>query len=166
MKRFNCILGIMVLMSLAFFSCKKTPKQKAEPAAQPVQRTETVENVKDTTISGVALESGMSTVYLRTFGGDTLEFDMEDEHGSGKVYGYSDEGDTLALTARKGTDGGRVVNELWNMTLLHRYDKDLAVHNGVLYRGTDTVRIKSLDDNTLVAVVKGKVISLEPIYRR
>ena len=85
MRQFSRIFVIALTGGILFsaVSCKKAVKQEAPVATEDSVATDSVQ--ADTTVTGVALESGMSTIYLCTLGGDTIECDMEDELGSGRV---------------------------------------------------------------------------------
>lgn len=106
----------------------------------------------DSTIYGVAIESGMSTLNILTGKGDTLLMDRDDAEGYGEIYGYVEEGDSFAITKRHGKDGDVVV-KAYNLTLLKRFAKDFSIRNGLLVSGGgDTLRITALDDDSLVVV--------------
>ena len=162
MRQFSRIFVIALTGGILFsaVSCKKTAKHEAPVATEDSVATDSVQ--ADTTVTGVALESGMSTIYLCTLGGDTIECDMEDELGSGNMYGYDQEGDTMSITYRKGTDGGKVVTNAWNMTLLHKYDKGFVVRNGVLYLDNSPATIESLDDDEMKFVINGEEKTAKP----
>lgn len=125
-----------------------------KPAAAPVEMPEkdSAAVVADSTVYGVALESGMSTLCILANGGDTLLLDKDDEEGYGEFYGYVAEGDSFAVTKRKGKDG-LVVVKAYNLSLLKTFDAVLSVRNGLLVvGGNDTVDVKGVDDDSLVVV--------------
>ena len=125
-----------------------------KPAAAPAETSQkdSVAVVADSTVYGVALESGMSTLCILANGGDTLLMDKDDEEGYGEFYGYVAEGDSFAVTKRKGKDG-LVVVKAYNLSLLKTFDAVLSVRNGMLVvGGNDTVDVKGVDDDSLVVV--------------
>lgn len=106
----------------------------------------------DSTIYGIVLESGMSTLCIRTYSGDTLVMDRDDEQGYGEIYGYVEEGDTFAVTKRKGKYG-LVVVKAYNLSQLKGFNANLSVRNGLLVvGGNDTVDVSSVDDDSLVVI--------------
>ena len=139
MRQFSRIFVIALTGGILFsaVSCKKAVKQEAPVATEDSVATDSVQ--ADTTVTGVALESGMSTIYLCTLGGDTM-----------------------SITYRKGTDGGKVVTNAWNMTLLHKYDKGFVVRNGVLYLDNSPATIESLDDDEMKFVINGEEKTAKP----
>lgn len=152
MRKYMLVVMAMLLMT-AVTSCKNNKKN--QPVQPAVADTDTARETPDSTVYGMALESGMSTIYLLTTNGDTLEMDKEDELGSGDICGYVQEGDSFAVTKRKGTDGGLVVVKAYNLTLLKRFGKDFSVRNGLLViGGKDTVEVVSIDDDSLICKKK------------
>ena len=125
-----------------------------EPAAAPAEtpQKDSAAVVADSTVYGVALESGMSTLCILTNGGDTLLMDKDDEEGYGEFYGYVAEGDSFAVTKRMGRDGPVVV-KAYNLSLLKTFNAKLSISNGLLVvGGNDTVDVKGIDDDSLVVV--------------
>lgn len=167
MKRTNTLLLAVAALMAALASCKHDAK--TEPAA-PLMQADSAEAqpaAPDSTIYGIAIEGGMSTLNLVTRpNGDTLLLDRDDESGYGEIVGYVEEGDSFAVTKRKGTDGDVVVRA-YNLTLLKRFCDDFAVRNGLLVKGGDTVKVVSIDDDQLVirSSRTGQTETLKPAKR-
>ena len=150
MKHSITVTLFLAAAVLVLACCNGGGKPAAAPAQTPEKDSAAV--VADSTVYGVALESGMSTLCLRTDGGDTLLMDKDDEEGYGEFYGYVAEGDSFAVTKRKGKDG-LVVVKAYNLSLLKTFDAALSVRNGMLVvGGNDTVDVKGIDDDSLVVV--------------
>ena len=130
--------------------CNGGKKPVGTPVKTPVK--DSVATVADSTIYGIVLESGMSTLCIRTYSGDTLVMDRDDEQGYGEIYGYVEEGDTFAVTKRKGKYG-LVVVKAYNLSQLKGFNANLSVRNGLLVvGGNDTVDVSSVDDDSLVVI--------------
>lgn len=141
---------VLATAALLLTCCNGGKKPAAAPAETPEK--DSVAVVADSTVYGVALESGMSTLCILADGGDTLLLDRDDEEGYGEFYGYVAEGDSFAVTKRKGKDG-LVVVKAYNLSLLKTFDAALSVSNGMLVvGGNDTVDVKGIDDDSLVVV--------------
>ncbi len=162
MKRI--ILFVCVLASvLGLSQCKDNKKPET---VEPETTTDTIKTETDSTIYGVALESGMSTLCIKTNAGDTLLLDKDDENGYGEIFGYTQEEDSFAVTKRKGTDGWVVV-KAYNLSLLRHFTQNFAIHNGLLVLNGDTVDVKYIEDDSLVVVkTKNKEkLTLYPIKK-
>ncbi len=162
MKRI--ILFVCVLASvLGLSQCKDNKKPET---VEPETTTDTIKIETDSTIYGVALESGMSTLCIKTNAGDTLLLDKDDENGYGEIFGYTQEEDSFAVTKRKGTDGWVVV-KAYNLSLLRHFTQNFAIHNGLLVLNGDTVDVKYIEDDSLVVVkTKNKEkLTLYPIKK-
>ncbi len=145
MKRvilFVCVLASMLVLS----QCKENKKTET---IEPETPTDTIPTPPDSTIYGVALESGMSTLCIKTTAGDTLTMEKDDEEGYGEFYGYTQEEDSFAVTKREGRDG-LVVVKAYNLSLLKRFTTNFAIRNGLLVLNGDTVGVKYIDDDSLV----------------
>ncbi len=145
MKRFilyACVLANILVLS----QCKENKKTETPTPEIP---TDTVSAPTDSTIYGIALESGMSTLCIKTNAGDTLIMDKEDEDGYGEFYGYTQEEDSFAVTKREGHDD-LVVVKAYNISLLRRFTQNFAIRNGLLVLNGDTVDVKYIDDDSLV----------------
>ena len=90
MKHSVTTLMAFIVAAILFSQCTGG-KQPAE-MPQVTTDSDSVSTVPDSTVYGVALESGMSAIYMRTNNGDTLEIDKDDEKGYGDIYGYSGAG--------------------------------------------------------------------------
>ncbi len=145
MKRvilFVCVLASMLVLS----QCKENKKTET---IEPEIPTDTIPTPPDSTVYGVALESGMSTLCIKTTAGDTLTMEKDDEEGYGEFYGYTQEEDSFAVTKREGRDG-LVVVKAYNLSLLKRFTTNFAIRNGLLVLNGDTVGVKYIDDDSLV----------------
>lgn len=141
---------VLVAVALMLPRCNGGGKPAAAPAETPEKDSAAV--VADSTVYGVALESGMSTLCILANGKDTLLMDKDDEEGYGEFYGYVAEGDSFAVTKRMGKDG-LVVVKAYNLSLLKSFNANLSVRNGLLVAGgNDTVDITGIDDDSLVVV--------------
>lgn len=153
MKKQAILLSSLLAISantLLLTGCGGGKSPAGNSAADSDSITKTAAPLPDSTIYGVAMESGMSTLNLLTTGGDTLLMDRDDADGYGEIYGYVDEGDSFAVTKRRGKDGDVVVTA-YNLTLLKRFAKDFSIRNGLLVSGNgDTLKITALDDDSMV----------------
>ena len=148
MKHSVTTLMAFIVAAILFSQCTGG-KQPAE-TPQVTTDSDSVSTVPDSTVYGVALESGMSAIYMRTNNGDTLEIDKDDEKGYGDIYGYVEEGDSFAVTKRQGADG-LVVVKAYNLSLLRKFNVKTEIRNGLLVvAGNDTVGVKNIDDDSLV----------------
>lgn len=167
MKRINILLLAAVALMVAAASCKRDAKTEPAAPLMSADSTEAQPSAPDSTIYGIAIEGGMSTLNLITRpNGDTLLLDRDDERGYGEIVGYVEEGDSFAVTKRKGTDGDVVVRA-YNLTLLKRFSGDFAVRNGLLVKGGDTVTVVTVDDDQLVvrSARTGHTETLKPAKR-
>ena len=142
---------VCAVLAMSLFSCgnNKKPESKNE-----VKKDTVIAAVPDSTIFGVAAESGMSTLYLITNAGDTLVMDRTGEDGTySEIYGYIMEGDSFAITKRGNPEVGYTLAKAYNLTLLNRFGVDYAIRNGLfVLDGKDTVSIKSLNSDSLVVL--------------
>jgi hypothetical protein len=141
-------ISLFTLTILLTTQCNNNNKKPIETPESDTVSTPVV--AEDSTIYGIAIESGMSVLGLCTMQGDTLYVDKEDEEGYGELYGYIEEGDTFAITKRKGEDGF-VLEKGYNLSLLNRFDMKYSIFNGELIIGSnDTVKVVSLNDDSIV----------------
>ena len=143
------ILAFLYAMTTLLILTQCKENKTVSPPKTITQQNDSVISVPDSTIYGVALESGMSTLCIRTTAGDTLVMDKDDEKGYGDFYGYVEEEDSFAVTKREGSEGPVVV-KAYNLTLLKRFSTEYAIRNGILVLKNDTVDIKSINDDSLV----------------
>lgn len=153
MKKQAILLSALLAISanmLMLTGCGGGKSPAGKSAADSDSVAQAAAPLPDSTIYGVAMEGGMSTLNLLTAGGDTLLMDRDDADGYGDIYGYVNEGDSFAVTKRHGKDGDVVV-KAYNLTLLKRFAKDFSIRNGLLVSGKgDTLKIAALDDDSLV----------------
>lgn len=112
--------------------------------------------VDSTTIYGMSDGFGMSTFVMEDSVGNTYEvMRMADDGTYGQIYGSLTEGQRYAMTTKQ---DGEVLDKLYNLTQLEQYVKEYKIVNGVLYLSNegvwDEVEVKTLDENTFVAVGK------------
>lgn len=145
------IIAIITTLAATMFSCKSKNKPEAEPFSTPDTMNAAT---PDSTIYGIAAESGMSTLYLILAGGDTLIMERTASNGTyGEIYGYVTEGDSFAVTKSGSAENGYSVRKAYNLSLLKRFGADFTIRNGLfVLESKDTVSIKSVNDDSLVVV--------------
>lgn len=143
-----CLLLVLAAVVASLGSCGS--KKKPAPVLAP-QTEASAPSEPDSTVYGIAAESGMSTLYLVTSKGDTLVMDRTGEDGSySEIYGYITDGDSFAVTKKGNAVDGYTLTKAYNLTLLNRFGLDYSIRNGLfVLNGKDTVGIKSVTNDSI-----------------
>lgn len=161
MKHFK-ISRLIVLTVILFMSgCNQKPVRQAAPAVKDsVEEEKPRMEEKDSTLYGVAGDFGMSSFCIITDKGDTVLVTRDSESGKdGIIYGDAQPGDRYSLIT---CDHGEALSSAINLTQLERFTKNYKIMNGHLILDPastpDTVRIKFLNDDSLIVVSPSKGI--------